>query len=263
MKKVFSTFVILSLILAVSFLSSCKPSGTPKNADTTQVAAVDTTLNCLTAQEKADGWILMFDGKTSAGWRGYNNPAFPDSGWVVENGTLHCLGSGHGEAGGKGGDIIYDKKFQDFDLKLEWKISEGGNSGIFIMGEEMPNEPIWKSAPEDQVLDDARHPDANLGKDGDRRAGSLYDLIPTKVAAKPAGEWNQVEIISYQGTVVFKMNGEEGLEFHLGTPDWDKLVKGSKFKDFPEFGKLREGFIGLQDHGNDVWYRNIKIKPGK
>lgn len=256
MKKIVSFIGILSLMIAVS-LSSCKQSGAPKSTE----AAVDTTLNYLTAQEKADGWILMFDGKTTNGWRGYGKPAFPDSGWVVEDETLRCIGSGQGEAGGKGGDIIFDQRFKDFDLKLEWKISPGGNSGIFILAEELPGEPIWKSAPENQILDDAKHPDAMLGKDGNRRAGSLYDLIPTKVPAKPAGEWNQVEIISYQGTVVFKMNGETGLEFHLGTPDWEKMIKESKFKDFPEFGKIREGYIGLQDHGNDVWFRNIKIKP--
>jgi len=256
MKKIIGFISILSVVMAMS-LSSCKQSGAGKSTE----AAVDTTLNYLTAQEKADGWILMFDGKTTNGWRGYGKSAFPDSGWVVEDGTLHCIGSGQGEAGGKGGDIIYDKRFKDFDLKLEWKISPGGNSGIFILAEELPGEPIWKSAPEDQILDDAKHPDAMLGKDGNRKAGSLYDLIPTKVPAKPAGEWNQVEIISYQGTVVFKMNGETGLEFHLGTPDWEKMIKESKFKDFPEFGKIREGYIGLQDHGNDVWFRNIKIKP--
>jgi len=256
MRKIVGIISMVCLMMAVS-LSSCKQSGAGKSTE----AAVDTTLNYLTAQEKADGWILMFDGKTTNGWRGYGKPAFPDSGWVVEDGTLHCIGSGQGEAGGKGGDIIFDKRFKDFDLKLEWKISPGGNSGIFILAEELPGEPIWKSAPEDQILDDAKHPDAMLGKDGNRKAGSLYDLIPTKVPAKPAGEWNQVEIISYQGTVVFKMNGETGLEFHLGTPDWEKMIKESKFKDFPEFGKIREGYIGLQDHGNDVWFRNIKIKP--
>jgi len=207
-----------------------------------------------------ENWTVLFDGSSTAGWRGYNKDKFPESGWVIENGALKCLGSGQGEAGGSGGDIIYGKKFKDFRLKLEWKISEGGNSGIFYLAEELPGEPIWKSSPEMQILDNAKHPDALLGKDGNRQAGSLYDLIPAKPQnTKPAGEWNEVEIMVYQGTVVHKQNGETVLEYHIGTPEWNKLIEGSKFKEMPEFGKYREGYIGLQDHGNDVWYRNIKI----
>jgi Domain of Unknown Function (DUF1080) len=222
---------------------------------------VDST-NMLSAKEQAEGWILLFDGKSTTGWRGYEKPAFPDSGWAVDDGTLRCVASGKGEAGGAGGDILYDRKFKDFTLKLEWKISTGGNSGIFYLAQELPNEPVWKSAPEMQVLDNIGHPDAQLGKDGNRQAGSLYDLIPAVPQnAKAVGEWNQVEILVYQGTVAHKQNGETVLEYHLGTPDWTKMIKGSKFKDFPEFGKYKEGFICLQDHGNDVWYRNIKIKP--
>jgi hypothetical protein len=239
--------------------ASCKSVG--KGADTTQVAMVEQN-NILTDQEKADGWILMFDGQTFNGWRGYNKPAFPDSGWEAVDGTLHCIGSGQGEAGGKGGDILYDRKFKDFHLSLEWKIDTAGNSGIFYLGQELPGEPIWKSAPEMQILD-SNHIDYSLGINGNRQAGALYDLIPTKVPCKMAGEWNKVEILVSQGTVVHKVNGQVGLEYHLGTADWDNLVKGkdSKFKDFPEFGKYKEGFICLQDHGNNVWFRNIKIKP--
>jgi hypothetical protein len=257
MKKIVSIVVVVGLLIGLTTFNACKT--TPKAADT--VAAVDTTLNYLTAQEKAEGWILMFDGKTTTGWRGYNKTTFPDSGWVVEDGTLRCIGSGQGEAGGKGGDIIFDQKFTNFLLSLEWKISPGGNSGIFYLGEEIPGEPIWKSAPEMQILDDARHMDANMGKDGNRKAGALYDLIPSKVAEDTAGTWNKAEVMVYQGTVVHKLNGETALEYHLGTPDWDKMIKASKFSTFPEFGKIRAGVICLQDHGNDVWFRNIKIKP--
>ncbi len=218
--------------------------------------------NTLTSEEKADGWVLLFDGKTTNGWRGYGKDHFPN-GWEVVDGTLHCKGSGRGEAGSEeGGDIIYDKKFKDFDLKLEWKISEGGNSGIFYLAQET-DKPIWATAPEMQVLDNERHPDAKLGKDGNRQAGSLYDLIPAKPQnAKPAGEWNQVEIIVYRGTVIHKMNGETVVEYHLWTPEWDSLVAHSKFPKYnPDWAKVaEEGYIGLQDHGDDVWYRNIKIK---
>jgi hypothetical protein len=196
-------------------------------------------------------WIVLFDGSSTEGWRGYGKDKFPEQGWIIEGDALKCVGGA--------GDIIYDKKFKNFRLKLEWKISEGGNSGIFYLAEESAD-PIWKSAPELQVLDNDRHPDAKLGKDGNRQAGSLYDLIPAMPQnSKPVGEWNEVEIMVYQGTVVHKMNGETVVEYHLGTEDWNKLIEGSKFKPFPAFGKYRDGYIGLQDHGDDVWFRNIKI----
>jgi len=213
------------------------------------------------SQKQEEGWISIFDGKTTTGWRGYNKTAFPDVGWEVIDGTLHCKESGTGEAG-LGGDIIYDRKLSNFELSLEWKIGQGGNSGIFILAQEIPGEPIYKSSPEMQVLDNERHPDALLGKDGNRMAGSLYDLIPAKPQnTKPAGEWNQVGILCYQGTVVFKSNGANVLEFHLWTDDWKKMVMDSKFSEWEWFvNPAREGYIGLQDHGNDVWFRNIKIR---
>jgi hypothetical protein len=262
MKKLIVAVILTCLAISGSqFFYSCTSTRKIANTLNTNKMAVIDSNNLLSAKEQAEGWILMFDGKTTMGWRGYNKPAFPDSGWAVDNGTLRCVASGMGEAGGKGGDILYDKKFKDFDLKLDWKISSGGNSGVFYLAQEIPNEPVWKSACEMQVLDNISHPDARLGKDGNRQAGSLYDLVPAVPQnAKPVGEWNQAEILVYQGTVVHFMNGVKILEYHIGTPDWIKMVKGSKFKDFPEFGKYKEGFISLQDHGNDVWYRNIKIK---
>ena len=159
------------------------------------------------------------------------NPLSLRKGWEVVDGTLHCLETGTGEAG-LGGDIIYDKKFSNFELSLEWKIGPGGNSGIFILAQEIPNEPIWKSSPEMQILDNDKHPDAKLGVNGNRMAGSLYDLIPAVPQnTKPAGEWNQAGILCYQGTVVFKSNGANVVEFHLWTEDWKKMVTNSKFKD--------------------------------
>jgi len=220
--------------------------------------------NTLSAKEKEQGFVLLFDGTTSDGWRGYGKDHFPAA-WTIEDGTLKCNGSGRGEAGAvDGGDIIYEKEFSNFHLKLEWKISEGGNSGIFYLGQELPEfDYIWKTAPEMQVLDNERHPDANLGKDGNRQAGSLYDLIPAVPQnAKPAGEWNSVEIICYKGTVVHKQNGENVVEYHLWTPEWNELVAGSKFPALnPNWANVAsKGYIGLQDHGDDVWFRSIKIK---
>lgn len=235
--------IILSCVVVTILAVSCGSSNKSKTA-------------------KDDGGVAIFDGKTSTGWRGYNKTAFPEKGWEVVNGTLHCIGSGAGEAGGSGGDIIFDKKYSNFELSLEWKISEGGNSGIFILAQEVPEDPIYKSSPEMQVLDNDKHPDAKLGVDGNRKAGSLYDLIPAKPQnAKPVGEWNKVVITVYQGTVVFNQNGANVVEFHLWTDDWKKMVANSKFKDWPNFiNTAKEGYIGLQDHGNDVWFRNIKVK---
>lgn len=240
--------LILSFILVLAIASSCGSKGGDSKETAKETA-------------KGDGFVTIFDGKTTTGWRGYNKPAFPSEGWEVVDGTLHCKETGTGEAG-LGGDIIFDKKLTNFELSLEWKVGSGGNSGIFILAQEIPGEQIYKSSPEMQILDNDKHPDAMLGKDGNRKAGSLYDLIPAVPQnTKPAGEWNQVGILVYQGTVVFKSNGANVVEFHLWTEDWKKMVMESKFKDWEWFvNPAKEGYIGLQDHGNDVWFRNIKLK---
>jgi hypothetical protein len=237
---------LLFLTLIALVLFSCK--------------STQTVMNSLSKEEIKDGTLLLFDGKTTDMWRGYGKPDFP-KGWVIEDNAIHCIGSGKGEAG-QGGDIISKEKFSNFELTLEWKIAEGGNSGIFYLAQEIPGDPIWKSSPEMQVLDNAKHPDSKMGVDGNRQAGSLYDLIPAKPQnAKPAGEWNKVKIMVYKGTVVHYQNGVQVLEYHLWTDDWKKMCANSKFKDYTNFvNTASEGYIGLQDHGDDVWYRNIKIK---
>jgi len=219
------------------------------------------------AVEKAEdneelGWEVLFDGTSTENFRGYGMDIFPSQGWEIVDGTLHVIGSGKGEAGGQGGDIIIKKKYGNFELSLEWKISEGGNSGIFYLAQEMEGKPIYESAPEMQILDNERHPDAKLGKEGNRQAGSLYDLIPAVPQnAKPVGEWNEVKIMVYKGTVVHSMNGENVVEYHLWTDNWKEMCANSKFADWPEFiNTAEEGYIGLQDHGDDVWFRNIKIR---
>ncbi len=219
----------------------------------------------LTKKEVKEGWVLLFDGKTTNGWRSYQKQTFP-KGWIVEEGAIKCNASGRGEAGSAdGGDIVYNKVFSNFHLKLEWKVAKGGNSGIFYLGQEKL-ETIWRTAPEMQVLDNVNHPDAMMGKDGNRMAGSLYDLIPANPQnAKPFGEWNSVEVICFKGTIVHKMNGKTILEYHLWTPEWEALVADSKFPKLnPDWAKVAaEGLIGLQDHGDDVWFRNIKIRELK
>ncbi|MFH0841947.1 MAG: DUF1080 domain-containing protein [Bacteroidota bacterium] len=228
--------ILFSLVLIMGITSCASTGKTKSSAD--------------------DGWITIFDGKTTTGWRGYNKTAFPEKGWEVVDGTLHCMSPGGG------GDIIYDRKLSNFELELEWKISPVGNSGIFFLGQEVPGEPIYRSAPEMQILDNEKHPDGKQGINGNRLASSLYDLIPAiPQNTKPVGEWNKVGILCNQGTVVFKSNGANVVEFHLWTDDWKKLCANSKFKDWEEFvNPAREGYIGLQDHGNDVWFRNIRLK---
>ncbi|RLD57842.1 MAG: DUF1080 domain-containing protein, partial [Bacteroidetes bacterium] len=208
--------IIISTIVVSALLISCAPQGEKKETEKETQKEVKTevpALNILSQAEKDDGWVMLFDGITTKGWRGYGNENFPEKGWKVEDGTLHVMGSGKGEAGG-GGDIITEKMYGNFELSLEWKVSEGGNSGIFYLVQEKPGQPIWKSAPEMQILDNAKHPDAKLGVEGNRAAGSLYDLIPGDFnVVNPAGEWNIVRVMVYKGTVVHWVNDKNVLEY--------------------------------------------------
>ncbi len=229
------------------------------------------TVDLSTFPKDADGWITMFDGKTLNGWRGYDRTDVPNA-WEVNDGAIHIKGSGAGEAGAKdGGDLVFAHKFKNFELEWEWKVAKGANSGVFIMIQEVEGQPSYISAPEFQILDNANRPDAKLGKDGNRMSASLYDMIPAKPQnSKPFGEWNKSKIMCYKGTVVHYQNDEPVVEYHLWTQQWKEMLDKSKFsKDkWPLAYELllncggpnKEGFIGLQDHGDDVWYRNIKIK---
>ncbi|MDR1860995.1 MAG: DUF1080 domain-containing protein [Bacteroidales bacterium] len=240
--------VIICLLTGTVILSACTPA---------EVAP-----NTLSEKEKKEGYVLLFDGTTLNGWRGYRKDA-PPAAWSVVDGCLTLKGSGQGEAGANdGGDILYGEQFGDFRLKIDWKISEGGNSGIMYLCQETQDY-SYQTAPEFQVLDNERHPDAELGKDGNRKASSLYDLIAANPQnTKPAGEWNTAEILVYKGTVVHFQNGEKVLEYHLWTEDWKKLVANSKFPGLnPDWANVaKQGYIVLQDHGDAVWYRNIKLK---
>ena len=219
-----------------------------------------------------DGFYILFDGKTLNGWRGYGRDNIPGKWGIDEDGTMKFSGSGGGEAQTKdGGDLIFGRKFKNFELSVDWKCSKGANSGIFYLAQEIKRQPIYISSPESQVLDNENHPDARMGKDGNRQSTSLYDMIPAKPQnAKPFGEWNNTTIIVYRGTVLHQQNGENVLEYHLWTPQWTEMLQASKFSQekWPLAfellnncgGENREGYIGLQDHGDDVWFRNIKIK---
>ena len=204
--------------------------------------------NALSPAEQEAGWRLLFDGETLNGWRGYHSAELPE-GWRAEDGTLHfAAGSG---------DLITVDTFGNFELSLEWKISEGGNSGIFYLAAP-GSETIYMSAPEMQVLDDARHPD---GANPLTSAGAAYGLYPApRGVVRPVGEWNSVRIRVQDGQVQHWLNGQEIVEYVLGSPEWTALVANSKFADWPEYGKARAGHVGLQDHGDPVWFRDIRIR---
>lgn len=245
----------LIFLMAVAFvLAAC--GGQQQKADAEEAVAD----NALTEAEIEEGWILLFDGENPGKWRGYNRDYFP-SGWEVADGVIRCHGSSHREAGGlEGGDIIYDKKFSNFELSLEWKISPGGNSGVFYLAQERPGMAIWQTAPELQVIDNNALTD---DPDGLHSAGALYDLIGVPhEKARPVGEWNQVRVIINRGLVEHWLNGEQVVKYNLWTPEWNDMVAGSKFPRYnPDWADVaQKGYIGLQDHGDDVWYKNIKLR---
>ena len=217
--------------------------------------------NTLTSQEKKEGWALLWDGKTTEGWRGAKLDAFPDHGWVVEDGVLKVLRS-DGSESTNGGDIITTRLYKNFILKVDFKITEGANSGIKYFVDPTLNKGAGSAIGcEFQILDDLRHPDAKLGVKGNRTLGSLYDLIPAP-EDKPFDitTWNTATVI-VQGThVEHWLNGVKLLEYERNNQEWNALVAYSKYKDWPNFGNYEEGYILLQDHGDEVWFKNIKIK---
>lgn len=196
-------------------------------------------------------WISLFDGQSTTGWRGYRQREMPD-GWKAVDGALTRVG--------EGGTIVTEREFDDFELELEWKVAPAGNSGIFYRAtEETPR--IFENATELQVLDNVRHPD---NKTPLTLAGANYGLYPAPAdAAKPVGEWNHVRIIARGAHVEHWLNGRKVVDYELWSPDWEARVKASKFAQWPPYGRARRGRIGLQDHGDWVAYRNIRIRELK
>jgi hypothetical protein len=230
--------------------------------------------NTLSEKEKEEGWQLLFDGKTTEGWHAYNKPEYIGEKWKAENGALVFEGRERFEffvAGRKielgptnktsdgGLDIIYGTAFENFELKMDWWISEAGNSGIFytIQNDTIYDE-IWKTSPEMQVMDNDKHKDGLIDK---HRAGDLYDLIEANpVRVKEQGEWNSVKIVKNQGKIEHWMNGTKVVEYDLNSEAWKDMFSKSKFKDLTEYATPGPGHIGLQDHDNEVRYKNIKIR---
>jgi hypothetical protein len=223
------------------------------------VAISAQTHNTLTDKEKKDGWTLLFDGKTMDGWRKCN-AAEMAANWSIDEQAMK-VSRGERAGRGQGGDILYaTKKYADFELSIDWKIEKEGNSGIFYYVVEYPGKPIYYAAPEVQVLDNWYAGDNKLTS---HLAGSLYDILPALPQnAKPAGEWNTIVIRVKDGKATHTQNGVQVVEYELWTPEWKALVAKSKFKDWEGFkeGPAGEGYIGLQDHGYNCWFRNIKIR---
>ncbi len=228
--------------------------------------AQDTTLNTLSEAEKKEGWKLLFDGKTLSGWRSYRPGSSKH--WVIEDGCLkNPKGTGRPETGG--GEILTTDEFTDFDFRFEWKIAPGGNSGVIYFVKERLNTPGPKMFHGDdgtgpvgheyQLLDDERHSDA---KDPTHRAGALYALIAPNASKhlKPAGEFNQSRIVVQGKHVEHWLNGAKILEYELESPEFKRLVAASKYKDLPGFSNKFKTRIQIQDHGDEIWFRNVKIR---
>lgn len=241
-------------IAALSILIACNNNQDSKTENTTTTSAEMKTT------DNDSGWVSLFDGKTLSGWHNYGKTTIGEA-WKVSDGAIYLdTTKKAGWQTAQGGDIVSAEEYENFDLKLEWKIAPGGNSGIifYVHEDTTKYQYVWHTGPEMQVLDNDLHSDGKIPK---HRAGDLYDLISsaTEPVKKP-GEWNEAEIISKGGKLDFFLNGTNVVSTMLWDDAWKKLIAGSKFKEWPDFGTYKKGHIALQDHGNTVWYRNIKIK---
>ena len=265
--------VFMYMIGTVVLLSStnCRPQ---KDVASSEVPPYTVSslpkVDISTFPKNAEGAFVLFDGTSLNGWRGYNKESVPAK-WGIEDGLLKFSSAGAGLGNEDGGDLIFAYDFKNFELEFEWKISHAGNSGVFFLAKEIKDQPIYISSPEYQLLDNENHPDAKLGVDGNRKSGSLYDMIPAKPQnSKPVGEWNKAKIIVNDGKVTHYQNGEMVVEYTLWTPDWTALLQAGKFskEKWPLAfellnnvgGKSKAGVLGFQDHGDDVWLKNITVK---
>jgi cytochrome c len=213
--------------------------------------------NELTSDESGRGWRLLFDGKTTRGWRGFGKRDIPQP-WRIENGALTLAKLKAGESVEDRGDVVTEAEFGNFELRLQWAAEPGANSGIFFFAREGSADRIWKAAPEMQVLDDARHED---GAEPSHRAGALYDIYAPKCdALKPAGEYNDARLVVRNGKVEHWLNGYRVVEYELDSADFRTRVARSKFRAEEEFAKVRRGRLGLQDHGDVIRFRSIRVR---
>ena len=245
----------LLMIASVTFIVSCNSENSNSNSTEMKTDSTQKTQDSISN----NGWISLFDGKTTNGWHKYGGGPV-GSGWKVQDGAIYLDTNVKVNGRRDGGDIVTNEEFENFDLKLEWKIAKNGNSGVMFCVHEdtVKYKAPYETGPEMQVLDNDGHPDGKIKK---HRAGDLYDLIScSKETVKPVGEWNQVEIKLLNGKLDFYLNGENVVSTTMWDDNWNKLVAGSKFKTMPGFGTFKKGHIDLQDHDCMVWYRNIMIK---
>jgi hypothetical protein len=238
----------LFLAIVICTLSSCISVNINSNST-----------NISNGEKSSNGWVSLFDGKTTTGWHSYGKDK-ADGIWNVVDGAICLTEKKQRTPGSGGGDLVTDKEYGDFDLKLEWKIAKNGNSGIIFYVVEDPTKykESYNTGMEMQVLDNEGHPDGKLIR---HRAGDLYDLISSsKESVKPVGEWNDVEIISKNGKLQLFLNGTNVVTTQLWDDNWRSMLANSKFKNMIGFGTFKKGKIALQDHSNMVCYRNIKIK---
>jgi cytochrome c len=245
----------------------CKETPTAKTVTEAVVEKVamakEAAQNVLTEAETKDGYQLLFDGKTMKGWRNFKKQTIGKD-WIVDSANqaiaLNVIKKPDGGwQAADGGDIITDDSFENYEFQVEWKIDTCGNSGIIYNVIEHPTaEYVWHTGPEMQVLDNKCHPDAKIIK---HRAGDLYDLISSSSEpVKPALEWNQAKLVQNKGKIEHWLNGVKIVEYDMNKPEWKAMIAKSKFAKMPLFGKSMKGHLSLQDHGNKIWYRNIKIK---
>lgn len=221
-------------------------------------AVANPTDKTLTPNEK--GFVPLFKGSSFAGWRGFNREGMPSNGWKIADGVVSY--EPVGPDCDKPGDIVTVEEFDNFELRLEWKLAPGGNSGVkYLVDEALATSGHSGLGFEMQILDDDKHPDAKKGIAGNRTAGALYDLIPpSKAMAKPPGEWNEAKLIVDGDHVEHWLNGERVVTFERGSQMLGALINTSKYKDVAGFGKAKRGRILLQDHGDRVWFRNMRVR---
>lgn len=240
---------IVLLAATLTLLTACNNSA--DTSSTKEPAGAD---SAATVTKSTDGWEFLFDGKTTKGWHTYGLNSVRDR-WQIADSALYIDTTKK-----EGGDLVTDNEYANFDLQLEWRIAKNGNSGIifYIHEDTTKYKETYRTGPEMQVLDNDGHHDGKILK---HRAGDLYDLVKSSTEpVKPVGEWNQAEIISNNGKLDLMLNGTTVVSTTVWDDNWKKLIAGSKFKDMPDWGTFKSGKIALQDHGNLVWYRNIRIK---
>lgn len=257
--------LLVAVITMLAVLTGCGSSPeagdySSVKKDSGMVAEENTPkLNNLSTSEQSEGWQLLFDGSSKSNFHSFNNKS-DASAWKVADGALYLDSSNKkdGKPFGRG-DITTTEEYGNFHLKAEWKIGQGGNSGIIFYVKEDPKySATYYTGLEMQVLDNALHSDAKIPK---HRAGDLYDLIAgSPEVVKPAGEWNNIDIISNNGSLEFRLNDSSIVKTTLWDQNWKKMVAGSKFKQWSDFGTYKTGRIAFQDHGDPVWFRNVKIK---